>query len=206
MAEKQERKQNPYITLPEDNFVRDIMEGKSREQAYIDSFDTDGMSEEDIKYKARLLFQRRHIRKHYQDIFQEMQDKLATGSAYTFEEGVFTLKRLKDKTLLQLEDVQMARDEEIDRLLDEIDQEKNPKKREKLFAEVNKLRRYRTVTTSESLAIQGAIAELNKMHGFNEENVNLGGVVNFIGGAEISDEPLTKEQVIERVGYDPETE
>ena len=79
-------------------------------------------------------------------------------------------------------------------------------KREKLFAEVNKLRRYRTVTTSESLAIQGAIAELNKMHGFNEENVNLGGVVNFIGGAEISDEPLTKEQVIERVGYDPETE
>lgn len=204
MKETSARTGSPYITLPEDNFVRDIMEGKSREDAYSDNFDVEGMELEDIKYKARLLFQRRHIRKHYQNIFQEMQDKLATGSAYTFEEGVFTLKRLKDKTLLQLEDVQMARDEEIDRLLDEIELEKNPKKREKLFSEVNKIRRYRTVTTSESLAIQGAIAELNKMHGFNEENVNLGGAVTFVGGETLDDAPLTDAQVAERLGYDPD--
>lgn len=204
MKETSARTGSPYITLPEDNFVRDIMEGKSREEAYSDNFDVEDMELEDIKYKARLLFQRRHIRKHYQNIFKEMQDKLATGSAYTFEEGVFTLKRLKDKTLLQLEDIQMARDEEIDRLLDEIELEKNPKKREKLFSEVNKIRRYRTVTTSESLAIQGAIAELNKMHGFNEENVNLGGAVTFVGGSTLEDTPLTGDQVAERLGYDPE--
>lgn len=197
---------NPYITLPEDSFVRDIMEGKSREQAYSDNFDTEGMDEDTIKYKSRLLLNRKHVRKHYQDIFQEMQDTLAKSSAYSFEEGVFSLKRLKDFTYIQLEEIKMAREEEIERLLDLIEVEENPKKRDRLFKEVNKIRNRRTITTAESLAIQGAVAELNKMHGFNEENVNLGGAVQFVGGDSISDEALTTDQVKERLGYDPSEE
>lgn len=205
---KESKKANPnshsiYLTEAEDNFVRDVFEGRDRVLAFKDYFDTSEMDEDKIKERARLMLARPKIRNHYNTLFKEMQERLAEASVYTFEQGVHTLKYLIDAVQVQLEDKKNARDTELEFLFDELETAKTDSQRKRVIGDINKAGRRMIITTPESLALSTAIAELNKMHGFNEENVNMNTAVVFESG-ELSDEPLSQEKVNEILGVNEE--
>lgn len=178
-----------YISVPEETFVRELLLGANSSDAYKTAFPEQSakMSKEDIAYEARKLSSRRKIQRRRLSLMTEKQDELKETRKWEFHNSVIQLRYAMDEITSEIERIKQAVQDEIDALFEKADKETNPSRREKILEEINKKMKYKHLTQTQMQSMIMAVAELNKMHGFNVENFNFQGTVNFLGEEDLED-------------------
>ena len=104
---------------------------------------------------------------------------------WTREESIETLRYVIDVNKRDLDRIQDAAEEELELLQKQI--EENPENAAVLVQLMLKQRKSRRASQVNNKGITDAVAELNKMQGFNEETINMNGTVVFTGEDELED-------------------
>lgn len=64
------------LTQKQENFVQELLKGKSQRQAYKNAFNAKNMSDKTIDHKASVLFCRDDIRARYKELNKELSDRM----------------------------------------------------------------------------------------------------------------------------------
>ncbi len=178
-----------FITVPEETFIRELLRGHTTKEAYKIAFkeQCEQMDDEEIAYEARKLSARRKIQRRRLELMQEMQDELKETRKWEFANSVQQLRYAMDEIQYEVERIKQASQDEIDALFAKADREENKAKRERILDEINKKMKYKHLTQTQMQSMIMAVAELNKMHGFNQDNFNFQGTVSFVGEDELED-------------------
>lgn len=86
-----------------------------------------------------------------------------------------------------MERVNQAFEEELQFLQEQIEEEEDPKIIKSLVNKMIKLRQKNHLNKIQVTGIVDAVSELNTMHGFNENNVNVNSAVSFVGEEDLED-------------------
>jgi hypothetical protein len=104
---------------------------------------------------------------------------------WTREQSIETLRYVIDINKKDLERINKAFEEELE-MLQKLMQE-DPEKAPLYLEQILKQRKLRRASKVNNQGIIDAVAELNKMQGFNEETINMNGTVVFTGEEELED-------------------
>lgn len=174
------------ITPQEEIFLQEILKGNSQRKAYIKAYPKRASWKPGtLDTQASLLFKKEKIRKRYDELLVAFREEEVEKTQWTREQSITTLRYIIDKNRQDLERIQAAADEEIDLLLQQIQQE--PEKAVLLTQMVVKQRKQRRISAIHNSGIVDAVAELNKMQGYNEANINMNGTVIFSGEDELQE-------------------
>ena len=80
-----------------------------------------------------------------------------------------------------------AFEEELQFLQEQIEEEEDPRVIKSLVNKMIKLRQKNHLNKIQVTGIVDAVSELNTMHGFNENNVNVNSAVSFVGEEDLED-------------------
>ena len=86
-----------------------------------------------------------------------------------------------------MERVNQAFEEELQFLQEQIEEEEDPRVIKSLVNKMIKLRQKNHLNKIQVTGIVDAVSELNTMHGFNENNVNVNSAVSFVGEEVLED-------------------
>lgn len=86
-----------------------------------------------------------------------------------------------------MERVNQAFEEELQFLQEQIEEEEDPRVIKSLVNKMIKLRQKNHLNKIQVTGIVDAVSELNTMHGFNENNVNVNSAVSFVGEEDLED-------------------
>ena len=104
---------------------------------------------------------------------------------WTREQAIETLRYVIDVNKKDLERINKAFEEELE-MLQKLMQE-DPEKAPLYLEQILKQRKLRRASKVNNQGIIDAVAELNKMQGFNEETINMNGTVIFTGEEDLED-------------------
>ena len=116
---------------------------------------------------------------------EQVRKRETEKTMWTREESIETLRYVIDVNRQDLDRIQDAMEEELVELQAQID--KDPGNAAMYVKAMLKNRRTRRASQVNNKGITDAVAELNKMQGFNEETINMNGVVMFTGEDELED-------------------
>lgn len=178
-----------FLTLPEDEFAKLIVNGEELKRAYSIAFPDAiiGLTDEEIIYEARKLARTKRISKRRAEILQEARDQLRGDRQWKFDNSVTTLEYVINKITEEIENVESAHYEELEYLQFLMDMEQDERKKEKLYERLLKKQQWKHLTQAQLQNMTMAVSELNDMHGFNEENINLNAPIIFVGEEELED-------------------
>ena len=178
------------LTLKEDEFVKLLIEGRDVVSAYTLAFPEDiiDLTEEEVKDSARKLAKTKRITKRKSELLQEARDSLRGDRLWAFDSSVNSLSYVIDKVVEEVEFIEQSKFEEIDYLQHLYDNETDPKKKNALYEKILKKAQWKHLTQAQLQSVIMATSELNKMHGYNEENINLNTPVIFLGEEELEEE------------------
>jgi hypothetical protein len=114
-----------------------------------------------------------------------MRERETEKTRWTREQSIETLRYVIDVNRKDLERIDRAAEEELE-LLHQMMIE-DPERATSYIKEILKKRKARRASQVNNKGITDAVAELNKMQGFNEETINLNGTVVFEGEDELED-------------------
>lgn len=181
--------QKRYNLSPEKKkFANAILDGSSKIDAYLEYINSDVTKAEALA-KANLLLMGKNLSGYINDKRQLLEDKIRDKQLWTRENSISELKSIIALNKQEQARAAEAIDDEIDFLLHTM--EENPeddKVQERCIKQIIARRQKLRVNKTTNDGILCAVTELNKMHGFNEENVNLyHGQVVFSGEDELED-------------------
>lgn len=179
---------NRNITLTEKQeiFVQSLVKGYSQRQSYLKAYPhRTKWKENSIDAAASTLFKNDKVRKRYDELLQQVREVETKKTMWTREESIETLRYVIDVNKRDLERIQDAAEEELELLQQQI--EENPENATVLVQLMLKQRKSRRASQVNNKGITDAVAELNKMQGFNEETINMNGTVVFTGEDELED-------------------
>lgn len=186
---KQQTKENPLsdkVTKAQEVFVNELIKGKSQRQAFLRAWPEKASWQwNSIDSAACTILKIPKVAKRYNDLMCQIRADEQSKTKWTREQAIETLKDVIRKNQDELNRVQNAIEDEIELLLEKI--QKNPRRAEEYTKELLRRRKARIVTSTHNAGIISAVAELNKMQGFNEETINLNGSVVFNGEDELQD-------------------
>lgn len=179
-------KRTDKLTKQQEIFVNEMVKGKTQRQAYIKAYPSKkNWKESSLDVEASKLFKQSKVRQRYDELLNTMRKEEQEKTKWTREESIETLRYVIDKNKEDLNRIQDAAEEELQLLARQI--EENPEMAPVLVQAMLKQRKSRRISSIHNGGIVSAVAELNKMQGFNEETINLNGKVVFEGEDDLED-------------------
>ena len=174
------------LTKAQEIFVQELLKGNTQRQAYLKAYPSKkNWKVSSLDSNASVLFKQVKVRHRYDELLNEMREIETEKTRWTREQSIETLRFIIDTNKKDIERINEAFDEELE-LLQEM-MIKDPEKAPQYLNEILKRRKTRRSSQVNNKGITDAVAELNKMQGFNEENINLNGTVIFTGEDELED-------------------
>lgn len=179
MTEQQPKmvKHTDELTVKQERYVNLLAQGYTQREAYIKAYNPKTLKKGSIDNYASDLFRQPKVYARYTELLAEMREREKEKTGWTREQSIQTLKFVIDTNRKDIERIQQAAEDELTFLLNQI--QKHPEDAVKLTKEaLNNRKRVRATMTNNN-AIISATSELNKMQGYNEQNINLNGTVVF---------------------------
>ena len=174
------------LTKPQEIFIQELLKGNTQRQAYLKAYPSrKNWKENSLDAAASTLFKNNKVRKRYDELLNKMREEETKKTMWTREQSIETLRYVIDVNKRDLERINKAFEEELE-ALQKLMQE-NPEKAPQYLKEILKQRKLRRASKVNNQGIIDAVAELNKMQGFNEETINMNGTVIFTGEEELED-------------------
>lgn len=174
------------LTKPQEIFIQELLKGNTQRQAYLKAYPSrKNWKENSLDAAASTLFKNNKVRKRYDELLSKMREEETKKTMWTREQSIETLRYVIDVNKKDLERINKAFEEELE-ALQKLMQE-NPEKAPQYLKEILKQRKLRRASKVNNQGIIDAVAELNKMQGFNEETINMNGTVIFTGEEELED-------------------
>lgn len=174
------------ITKQQEIFVQSLIEGDSQRKAYIKAYpSTKKWKDNSIDCEASKLFNQSKIKQRYDDLLQQVREEETKKTMWTREQSIETLRYVVDVNRKDLERINKAHEEELEVLQKMMAED--PDNAPQYLKAILKQRKSRRASQVNNKGITDAVAELNKMQGFNEETINLNGTVMFEGEDELED-------------------
>jgi len=177
---------NIRLSERQEIFVQELIKGKSQRQAMLTAYPSrKDWKENSIDSAASTLLRNKKVNKRFNDLMEQVRKRETEKTMWTREESIETLRYVIDVNRQDLDRIQDAMEEELVELQAQID--KDPGNAAMYVKAMLKNRRTRRASQVNNKGITDAVAELNKMQGFNEETINMNGVVMFTGEDELED-------------------
>ncbi len=177
---------NIRLTERQEVFVQELVKGKSQRQAMLIAYPSrKTWKENSIDSAASTLLRNKKVSKRYQEVLGQVRERETKRTMWTREESIETLRYVIDVNKKDLDRIQDAMDEELEILQQQILD--NPEKAAIYVNQMMKNRKSRRASHVNNKGITDAVAELNKMQGFNEETINMNGAVVFTGEDELEE-------------------
>lgn len=174
------------LTERQEIFVQSLVKGYSQRQSMLKAYPSrKKWKDNSIDSAASTLLKNTKVRKRYDELLNEMRERETEKTRWTREQSIETLKYVIGVNKKDLERIDRAAEEELE-LLHQMMTE-DPERATSYIKEVLKQRKARRASHVNNKGITDAVAELNKMQGFNEETINLNGMVMFTGEEELED-------------------
>jgi hypothetical protein len=126
-----------------------------------------------------------HVKQRYEQLLAEHREKESVKTGWTREQSIEALQFVIDTNRKDLERIMLAGEEELVELQKLMQQE--PQHAEQILAQMIKQKKKARANLVNNTGIISAVAELNKMQGYNEQNINMAGVVTFSGDDQLED-------------------
>ena len=130
-------------------------------------------TKECCKTKANQILKKANVAKRYKEMTEEMNKALIQQGLWTKDEAIEKLRDMINRNEEEQKRINETCNAEIDLLLIKIQEADTADKKEKLINQVMKLRKAIRNNTVNNNAILTAISELNKMHGYNSQEITL---------------------------------
>jgi hypothetical protein len=174
------------LTKPQEIFIQELLKGNTQRQAYLKAYPSKKKwKESSLDTAASNLLKNDKVKTRYEQLLNNMREKETKKTMWTREQSIETLRYVIDVNKKDLERINKAFEEELE-LLQKLMQE-DPEKAPQYLQYILKQRKSRRASQVNNKGITDAVAELNKMQGFNEETINLNGTVMFEGEDELED-------------------
>ena len=174
------------LTKAQEIFVQELLKGNTQRQAYLKAYPSKkNWKESSLDSNASTLFKQERVRQRYDELLNKMRETETEKTRWTREQSIETLRYVIDVNKKDLERIDQAAEEELE-VLHQLMIE-NPERATSYIKEVLSKRKARRASQVNNKGITDAVAELNKMQGFNEETINLNGMVMFTGEEELED-------------------
>ncbi len=174
------------LTKPQEIFIQELVKGNTQRQAMLKAYPSrKNWKENSIDAAASTLFKNDKVRKRYDELLQQVREVETKKTMWTREESIETLRYVIDVNKKDLDRINKAFEEELE-ALQKLMQE-DPEKAPQYLQQILKQRKLRRASQVNNKGIIDAVAELNKMQGFNEETINMNGTVVFTGEDELED-------------------
>ena len=177
---------NIRLTERQEVFVQELVKGKSQRQAMLIAYPSrKTWKENSIDSAASTLLRNKKVSKRYQEVLGQVRERETKRTMWTREQSIETLRYVIDVNKKDLERINKAFEEELE-VLQKLMME-DPEKAPLYLQQILKQRKSRRASQVNNKGITDAVAELNKMQGFNEETINMNGTVIFTGEEELED-------------------
>lgn len=174
------------LTKPQEIFIQELLKGNTQRQAYLKAYPSKKKwKESSLDSAASSLLKNEKVKTRYEQLLNHMREKEQEKTMWTREQSIETLKYVIDVNKKDLERINKAFEEELE-MLQKLMQEE-PEKASLYLQQILKQRKSRRASQVNNKGIIDAVAELNKMQGFNEETINMNGTVIFTGEEELED-------------------
>lgn len=174
------------LTKPQEIFIQELLKGNTQRQAYLKAYPSKKKwKESSLDSAASSLLKNEKVKTRYEQLLNSMREKEQEKTMWTREQSIETLRYVIDVNKKDLERINKAFEEELE-TLQKLMQE-DPEKAPQYLREILKQRKLRRASKVNNQGIIDAVAELNKMQGFNEETINMNGTVVFTGEEELED-------------------
>lgn len=174
------------LTRPQEVFIHRLVDGMTQRQAYLKAYPARKKWKDiSIDSTASELLKSPRVQARYQEVLKEMRLDEQSKSKWSRDQSIRSLREVIDRNEQDLVRIGRTYEEELDELQKKVLLE--PEKASwyvGLMIERNKERR---VSSVHNTGIIGAVSELNRMQGFNEENINLNQSVVFFGEDKLED-------------------
>lgn len=168
------------LTKPQEKFVNELVKGCSQYEAYLKAYPSKKKwKRNSVDCEASKLFKNSKVKQRYEELLNTMREKEQEKTQWTREQSIETLRYVIDINKKDLDRINKAAEEELE-LLQRLMLE-DPERAQQYVREILKQRKARRASQVNNKGITDAVAELNKMQGFNEETINLNGTVVFEG-------------------------
>lgn len=179
-------KRTDKLTKQQEIFVNEMVKGNSQRQSYLKAYPSKkNWKESSLDVEASKLFKLSKIRQRYEELLYTMRENEQKNTMWTREESIETLRYVIDINKKDLNRIEDAAEEELELLEKQI--KEDPTNAARYVQLMLKHRKSRRASQVNNKGITDAVAELNKMQGFNEETINLNGTVVFEGEEELED-------------------
>ena len=131
------------------------------------------------------MFNQPKIKQWYDELLHRIREEETKKTMWTREQSIETLRYVVDVNKKDLERIDRAAEEELELLQQMMTQD--PERAASYIKEALRKRKARRASQVNNKGITDAVAELNKMQGFNEETLNVNGAVMFTGEDELED-------------------
>jgi hypothetical protein len=174
------------LTKPQEVFIHELIKGSSQYEAYLKAYPSKkNWKRNSIDCEASKLFKNPKIKQRHDELLNKMRENEQKNTMWTREESIETLRYVIDINKKDLNRIEDAAEEELELLQKQI--QENPDKAAMLVQLMLKQRKSRRASQVNNKGITDAVAELNKMQGFNEETINMNGSVVFTGEDELEE-------------------
>lgn len=190
---KQDRQDKPkrdVVTLQEERFVNRLLQGYSQADAYLYAFPQTKLKagkSQALYDVASKVFNRPRVQKRFKELKAELREREVVKTGWTREQAIETLRFVIACNKKDMERINEAYEEEIKFLQELTQNAKDEKEVNDLIREMLRVRKKSRSTITNNNALISAVGELNKMQGFNEQNVNLNASVIFEGEEDLED-------------------
>lgn len=179
-------KETNKLTKQQEVFVNEMVKGSTQRQAYIKAYPSKkDWKESSLDVEASKLFKKSKVRQRFDELLYTAREHEQKNTMWTREESIETLRYVIDINKKDLNRIEDAAEEELELLQKQI--KENPDQAAMLVQLMLKQRKSRRASQVNNKGITDAVAELNKMQGFNEETINMNGSVVFIGEDELEE-------------------
>ena len=174
------------LTKQQEIFIQELVKGCTQRQAYLKAYPSKKhWKESSLDCEASKLFSNPKIKPRYNEVLTKMRENEQKNTMWTREKSIETLMYVIDINKKDLNRIEDAAEEELELLQKQI--KENPDQAALLVQLMLKQRKSRRASQVNNKGITDAVAELNKMQGFNEETINMNGSVVFTGEDELED-------------------
>lgn len=130
-------------------------------------------SREYCQSKAWQILNRPHVKRRYKEMEEDLQKDLQKKGLWTREQSINCLKKIIKSNFEELERIDDTYNKEVEELSLEVEEAKTTNERKKLYKQTVSIRKKLRNNSTNNNAILSAISELNKMHGYNAQEVTI---------------------------------
>ena len=175
------------LTEQEEAFCMDIAMGVRYVDAFRQHFPEKLDTVKSVGASAYSKAQQPAIANRIRKLIEAREQEQLKSIKWSKEESIEKLRYVIATCQNEMERVHQAFEEELQFLQEQIEEEEDPRVIKSLVNKMIKLRQKNHLNKIQVTGIVDAVSELNTMHGFNENNVNVNSAVSFVGEEDLED-------------------